>query len=409
MRLMNSSDGTIYSAEEIARTRNAIFILFAANGFAFASWMSRLPDIKDTLHLTPGEQGVMLLAISAGSLIGLPLAGRIVSAIGARRAIRAAAFVVIPGFILALAAVALGDSHYLVMPGLLLFGLGTGLWDVAQNLVGAVVEQASRKSIMSWFHAAFSGGTVAGALVGAGVVALGVPMYLHLGAMALLLGGVAVVCPAMISPRLDGRGVSDESNGEDVRPVTSARSAWTEPRTLLIGVMVLAGSFAEGTANDWMAIAFVDGHGVTNAMGVVALAVFLAFMTAGRIFGTQMLDRYGRVVVLQALFGAAIVGSLLVVFGNVTLAFIGAAIWGVGASLAFPVGMSAAADDPQRAALRISVVSTVGYGAFLSGPPLLGFLGDHVGILHALLFVTATAVVAAIVAPAAKPLEGAKY
>ena len=172
---------------------------------------------------------------------------------------------------------------------------------------------------------------------------------------------------------------------------------------------MLAGSFAEGTANDWMAIAFVDGHGVTNAMGVVALAVFLAFMTAGRIFGTQMLDRYGRVVVLQALFGAAIVGSLLVVFGNVTLAFIGAAIWGVGASLAFPVGMSAAADDPQRAALRISVVSTVGYGAFLSGPPLLGFLGDHVGILHALLFVTATAVVAAIVAPAAKPLEGAKY
>ena len=86
---MNFGDGTIYSAEEIARTRNAIFILFAANGFAFASWMSRLPDIKDTLHLTPGEQGVMLLAISAGSLIGLPLAGRIVSAIGARQIGRA--------------------------------------------------------------------------------------------------------------------------------------------------------------------------------------------------------------------------------------------------------------------------------------------------------------------------------
>lgn len=409
---MSTSHGTMseYSDQEITRTRNAIFILFAANGFAFASWMSRLPDIKDALHLTPGQQGVMLLAISAGSLIGLPLAGRIVSAMGARRAIRAAAFVVIPGFILALTAVSLGDSHFMVMPGLLLFGLGVGLWDVAQNLVGAVVEQASRKSIMSWFHAAFSGGTVAGALAGAGMVALGVPMNLHLGAMALLLGGVAAICPAMISARLDGRGVSDDSNDEDgAHPVTSARSAWTEPRTLLIGVMVLAGSFAEGTANDWMAIAFVDGHGVSNAMGVMSLAVFLTFMTAGRIFGTQMLDRYGRVVVLQALFGAAIVGSLLVVFGNVTLAFIGAAIWGVGASLAFPVGMSAAADDPQRAALRISVVSTIGYGAFLSGPPLLGFLGDHVGILHALLFVTATAVVAAFVAPAAKPLEGAKY
>ena len=172
-----------------------------------------------------------------------------------------------------------------------------------------------------------------------------------------------------------------------------------------VRAVMLAGGAGEDFADELV----FDVGADAQLVAVVALAVFLAFMTAGRIFGTQMLDRYGRVVVLQALFGAAIVGSLLVVFGNVTLAFIGAAIWGVGASLAFPVGMSAAADDPQRAALRISVVSTVGYGAFLSGPPLLGFLGDHVGILHALLFVTATAVVAAIVAPAAKPLEGAKY
>jgi MFS family permease len=139
-------------------------------------------------------------------------------------------------------------------------------------------------------------------------------------------------------------------------------------------------------------------------MGVVALAVFLSFMTAGRILGTGLLDRYGRVPVLRVLFIAAIVGCVLVVFGNVWIAFIGCAIWGVGASLGFPVGMSAAADDPRRAPLRLSVVSTIGYTAFLAGPPLLGFLGNEFGVLNSLLVVGAVSVLALAVVPATRPL-----
>ena len=171
--------------------------------------------------------------------------------------------------------------------------------------------------------------------------------------------------------------------------------------------MVLAAAFAEGTANDWMAVAFVDGHELDNALGVVALAVFLSFMTAGRILGTGLLNRYGRVLVLRAMFAAAVLGCLLVVFGNPVVAFIGAAIWGVGASLGFPVGMSAAADDPVRAPLRISVVATIGYLAFLAGPPLLGLLGDHFGVLRALLVVGAVSVLALLVTPAAREPEPA--
>jgi cyanate permease len=109
--------------------------------------------------------------------------------------------------------------------------------------------------------------------------------------------------------------------------------------------------------------------------------------------------------VLRILFGSAVVGCLLVVFGTPVIAFIGAAIWGVGASLGFPVGMSAAADDPTRAHARLSVVATIGYTAFLTGPPLLGFLGDHFGILRALLVVGAVSLLALLVLPAARPLK----
>jgi MFS family permease len=183
------------------------------------------------------------------------------------------------------------------------------------------------------------------------------------------------------------------------------KSAWTEPRTLLIGVMVLAAAFTEGTANDWIAVAFVDGHGTTATQGVFGLSAFLLFMTAGRVLGSMALDKFGRVLVLRVLFAAALIGSLLFVFGGPVGAYFGAAIWGLGSSLGFPVGMSAASDDPKRAAARISVVSTIGYCAFLAGPPVVGFLGEEVGILMALVAVGAMSALAFVLVPVAKPLK----
>jgi MFS family permease len=377
--------------------RNGDLAVFAVNGFAFASWMSRVPDVKQALALTPGTLSVLLLSVSVGSLLGLPVAGRIAHRIGARRTVRLGMAIEVPGLVLAALAVQASAGILWVMPGLFLVGLGTGVWDVAQNLEGTVIEQALDKAVMPWFHAAFSGGTVLAALLGAGLVWLKVPLLAHLGAVAALTVVVAWWGTGRFLTAFD------ETSTAPHAPAGRQRSAWLEPRTLLIGVMVLAAAFTEGTANDWMAVAFVDGHHLDNAIGVIALAVFLTFMTAGRVLGTRLLDRHGRVPVLRALFAAAILGCLLVVFGTPELAFVGCAIWGLGASLGFPVGMSAAADDPARAPLRLSVVSTLGYTAFLAGPPLLGFLGDHFGILHALLAVGAVSVLAILVVPVAKP------
>ena len=370
------------------------------NGFVFASWMSRVPDVREILNLTPGMLSVLLLSVSAGSLLGLPVAGRIAHRFGAVASVRIGLSLVAPGIVLAALAVQFEVGRFWAMPGLFLVGLGMGVWDVAQNLEGTVIERALDKAIMPWFHAAFSGGTVLAVLIGAGLVWLKVPLLVHLGVAVVL----TVVAVGWGTGRFlpTSQPTSDDVDGAAAAPAVAQRSAWSEPRTLLIGVMVLAAAFTEGTANDWMAVAFVDGHDVDKALGVLALAVFLTFMTAGRVLGTGLLDRYGRVPVLRVLFASAIVGCLLVVFGNTWLAFIGCAIWGVGASLGFPVGMSAAADDPERAAMRLSVVATIGYTAFLAGPPLLGFLGDHFGVLNALLAVGAISALAILIVPVAK-------
>jgi predicted MFS family arabinose efflux permease len=188
--------------------------------------------------------------------------------------------------------------------------------------------------------------------------------------------------------------------------VARTLTTWREPRTLLIGLFVLAFAFTEGAGLDWISIAMIDGYGVPATVGTLAFAAFLAAMTIGRWFGPGWLDRYGRVPVVRALAGVSVAGLALFIFGATpAVAFIGALLWGLGASLGFPVGMSAAADDPAHAAPRVSVVATIGYCAFLGGPPLVGFLGDHITVLKGVLAVAVLLIVAIASAGAVKPLH----
>jgi MFS family permease len=380
----------------------ATYTAFAGSGFAFASWASRIPQVRDHLGLDPSELGLVLLAIAAGSLLALPASGPVIARIGSRRTVTAMA-----GLLgLALAGVAVGELVGLmpVVVALFLLGFANGAWDVAMNVQGAVVERRLGRSIMSRFHAGYSLGTVGGALVGAAMVALHVPVTAHLLAVAVAVT-VAVVVEAQ-------RFVPDHGGTEPAEHGTGAGSgvltAWREPRTLLIGIFVLAFAFAEGAGNDWISIAVIDGYGLPAAVGTLAFALFLAAMTGGRWFGPALLDRYGRVPVLRTLGCVGLVGLVLFVFAPVTpLAFAGAVLWGLGISLGFPVGMSAAADEPARAAGRVSVVASIGYCAFLGGPPLVGFLGDHLGVLRALVTVAVLLGVAALTAASVREPAGA--
>ena len=386
------------SLERVRTARTAVFAAFAVNGAAFAAFASRVPDLKHELGLSAGALGVTLLAASAGSVLGLPLSGWIVHHIGAARTVLGAAIVQSVGLVGVGVGVTVAQQRALVMAGLFFVGIGTGVFDVAMNLEGASVERLLGRAIMPHFHAAFSGGTVASALIGAGLSALHVPIAAHLlGVAALLLA----VTPWFLRAFLP-RSVEADEAGAEVTEKVGIASAWLEPRTLLIGVVVFAAAFTEGTANDWVGVALSDGYDLPRWAGVLGFAVFLGAMTAGRLLGTRFLDAYGRLPVLRILFVSAVVGCALVVFGGPVLAYVGAAVWGVGASLGFPVGMSAAADEPRRAAARMSVVSTIGYTAFLAGPPFLGFLGDHVGVLDSLLVVGAVCVAALVALPAVR-------
>jgi MFS family permease len=393
----------------------AVYTAFILMGFAGASWAARIPQVRDNLGLSPSRLGLVLLAIACGSIVSLLLAGQIVARFGSRRTVTAMAALL--G--VSLSAVAIGYQYGVapVVVGLFFYGFANGAWDVAMNVQAALVERLVGKSIMPRFHAGYSVGTVAGALVGAGAVALHLSVTWHLIASAVLVAIVVMLAvqafvaddaptaAPRIVPSSDPSLIASSAPTSTDGGLRGALATWREPRTVLIGVFVLAFAFTEGAGIDWISVAVIDGYGVSAAIGTLAFAVFLAAMTVGRWFGPALLDKYGRVPVVRVLAGVSLIGLALFVFGPATpVAFVGALLWGLGASLGFPVGMSAAADEPAHAAPRVSVVASIGYCAFLGGPPLIGFLGDHVTVLKALIAVAVLLAVAIALAGAIKPL-----
>jgi fucose permease len=386
------------------RARNAVFVAFVGSGFGFASWASRIPQIRDAVQATPAELGLILLAIAAGAVIAMPLAGLVVNRFGPARTVAVLATVLSVGLVVLALGTPVGVLPVVV--GLFLIGYGNGTWDVAMNVEGADVEQRLERTIMPRFHAGFSVGTVLGALGGAACVALDISVTTHLLVVAVL--NVAVV-PVTVLRGFLSRSVqpptptpTEAATGKRPHPL----AAWREPRTLLLGVFGLCMAFSEGVGNDWLAVAVIDGYGTAPVVGPLAFALFLAAMTAGRWFGPSLIDRRGRVFAVRASALVALIGLLLVVLAPplLPIALLGVVLWGGGTALGFPVAMSAAADDPAHAPARVSVVASIAYTAFLAGPPLIGFLGEHVGVLRALSVVAGLLAVALLVGGITRPI-----
>jgi len=386
--------------------RNAVFAVFALNGLGAATWAVRIPSIRDHLELPTSWVGYLILGVSVGSIIGLLLASHVIQWLGGRRTIA----VMLGICSVALVVIGLGASTFgeftLVVAGMALYGFGSAICDVAMNVEGAAVEKAIGKTIMPLLHASWSAGMVIGTTLGTTLVFAHVDVAVHAIGMAVLLALGAVIAPRAI-PRV----ATHADTGEEVAHVSfrDRMSIWLEPRTLAIGLIALGMAFTEGSANDWLALGMVDDRGLENGQAAALFTVFTAAMMVGRIVGGPLIDRFGRVPLLWASGGSAAVGLALVIFVPVIpVAVAGIVLWGLGASLGFPVAMSAAADDPARAAARVSAVATVGYCAFLVGPPLIGVVGEHVGILNALLIVFVLIVLATLAAPAARPPRAAR-
>ena len=390
----------------------ATCVVYVCLGFGTSAWLSRLPDVRDNLGLTPATIGTMLLIASLGSLLTLPTSGPIVTKIGARASGRIGVAIWALGVSCA-GAGALNASIPLATAGLVMIAAGNGLWGATMNIEAGLVQAAVRRTVVPVIQAMYAVGMLGGALLGALAAQLGLPLGAHLFGLALLelfACGSAVgfyLTKEEVASLTPGRGSEEEAASEKSKGLT--RIAWREKQTVLIALMVMSAGLMEGAANDWLNLSMVDGYGYSTAAASAAFAFFLLMMTIVRFASPRLEARLGSPKLLRITFSGAVVGLLLVAFApHHGLAVAGIALWGIGSALGFPLGISALSVDPVMTPARVSVLSTVNYGAALIGPPLLGLIADHIGYHRALAFVALPVLLAIILAGQVPDRRGTK-
>jgi MFS family permease len=364
---------------DVRRAAWATRLVFAANGGLFATWVSRLPAVRDDLGADERGLGFALLFIAVGSLLAMPLSGRLVSRVGAR-AVLVACVVVCA---LAYPALALAPDLVVLAGVLFVIGAGVGVWDVAMNVSGHLVEREAGRDLMPGFHAAWSIGSVVGAGIGALAAKVGLDPVVHFTAVCAVTAVGALLAVRVMPDGTEEPGVR-YAEGEHHVPGPSGPLI-RDPRLLGLGLMTFCAAWAEGSANDWLALMMSDDRGASGALAAAGFATFATAMTLGRLAGTAVVSRLGRVRTLRAGAGLAAVGvALLLGVPVLAFAYAGALLWGVGISVGFPLAMTAAGETPGRGPSAIATVATISYAGFLVGPPLIGTVAHGIGLDHAL-------------------------
>lgn len=380
----------------LRRRRFALYALFLLPGLSMAAWVTRTPAVRDLLDASTAQMGLVLFGLSIGSMLGILSSGPLVMRLGTRPVVLAGSSLVV----VALPAIALGASTgqtLLTAFGLALFGGGMGGGEVAMNVEGADVERLGGRSFLPSLHGCFSLGTVIGAVLGIVANGAGFPVVPHLVATAAVGAGLLLWAKRAI-PVGTGKVTAAERAAQAATP---RPAIWKDTRLVCIGGVVLAMALAEGTANDWLPLLMVDGHGFGATMGSLVFALFAASMTIGRFSGGPIVERVGRsrVLLVSALFAATGLALIAYVDSQI-VAVVAVVLWGLGASLGFPLALSAAGDSGRDSAARVALASVIGYLAFLVGPPTLGFLGEEIGLRGALVVPLAVALLAAVLSPA---------
>jgi predicted MFS family arabinose efflux permease len=370
--------------------RAAVAASFFTNAVLYAALVPRLPEVKDRLGLGNASLGAALAAVPLGALLAALSSAALIRRFGSGRV----ASVGLVALAAAIWSAAIAPSWVLLAGALLVAGALDAVVDVAQNASGLRVQRLYGRSILNGFHGVWSIGAVTGGLLGSAAAGLGVPLGLHLGGMAVVFAGVALVA---------GRGMlpgPDDGGPEEPPGTAAARAASPTRRGVVLGmaalgVLAACGAFVEDAGSSWSALYLrteLGAGAATAGLGFVALS---AAMTVGRLTGDRVVDRFGqrRVARSGGLLTAAGMG-LALALPSIPLTVVGFALAGLGVATLVPAVYAAADALPGlRPGTGLTVVNWLLRIGFLVSAPLIGVLADAIDLRAALLTVVAAGAV----------------
>jgi MFS family permease len=381
----------------LARLRLAITVIFAADGFIFASWAVRIPAVKAAIGASPASLGIALLGASVGAIATMTLTGALCRRLGSARV----AVVCAAWLSLALLLPALARSALMLGLALVVFGIGYGGLNVAMNSLAVDLVKALDRPVLPSFHAAWSFGGLAGAALG-GLAAQAMTPLPHFALVAA--GGLVVTasCGRVVLTRpLPGRETAPDGPNAGGLPRSAPPPRPAVWRTVvLLGVIALCSTYGEGAISDWGALHLREDLGAAAGLAAAGYSAFALAEACGRLAGSWLLARIGQT---RLLIGGGVitgVGMLAAALSPaLPLALAGFALAGLGVANSFPAAMSrvGALAGPNG----VAAASTFGYAGFLLGPPVIGFLASALSLRVALTTVSLLAMLAIVLARAA--------
>jgi len=345
------------------RVRLAVSLFYFCQGLAFASWASRIPDIKTTLNLSDGQLGSLLFALPLGQLATMALSGTLVTKFGSKKVLIVAAAL----YVIALTNLGLATKGWHLGAALFLFGVIGNMCNIAVNTQGVAAENLFDKPIMSSFHGAWSIAGFTGALVGLLMINLHVNPYTHFWIIAGLVW-VSII----INNKYLVAGVGPAS--------TTKRKLFSKPEGALmqLGVIGFCSMATEGAMFDWSGVYFKDIVKAPHALVPLGYASFMIMMASGRFIGDRLIARLGRKRVLQVSGVLISTGMFIaVIFPYIVTAVLAFMLVGLGVATVVPTVYSVAGRNTKVSpGIALAMVSSVSYLGFLMGPPLIGYIAE---------------------------------
>jgi MFS family permease len=350
-------------ASYLKRIRFAVSLFYFAMGLCFASWASRIPDVKTALDLNEAELGSILFAVPIGQLAIMPFSGKMVTRFGSKSVLLVAMML----YIISLLSLGLAQGAWQLSAALLVFGVSGSLSNIAVNTQGVDVEALLKKTIMSSFHGVWSIAGFTGAIIGLGMLALELTPLQHFGIVTVLVIGLVLYANKYLI-----------KTKEKIQK--EKQKFFTKPDKTLIslGVIGFCCMASEGVMFDWSGVYFKEIIKAPGALVIVGYTSFMIMMATGRFLGDRIIHRFGRKKVLQ-ISGIMISAGLFtaVFIPNIIVATLSFMLVGLGVSTIVPTIYSVAGKNPNvPAGEALTIVSSVSFLGFLLGPPVIGHVAE---------------------------------
>lgn len=371
---LNTSDFRIHSTK--VRVRLAVSSFYFFQGLCFASWASRIPDIKTALQLSDGAMGSILFALPAGQMVTMPLSGYLVGKYGSKNIMHFS----LPLYSLAMIVLALCTQAWHLAGALFLFGVTGNFCNISVNTQGVNAERMYHRPIMSSFHGAWSLAGFAGALIG-----------LFAGAMALspLHHFAAISAFSFLATYANVRYLVGDTTPKTAPAEKKKFFSKPDPLILQLGIIGFFAMSCEGAMFDWSGVYFQDVIGAEGAWTTLGYACFMVMMAAGRFLGDTIVAKTGKKRIMQ-INGLLIAAGLLiaVLFPYISTAAFGFLLVGLGVSTNIPnVYSMVGQQQKMSASAAIAAIASISYLGFLLGPPLIGYISEILNLRISYAFV----------------------